>query len=606
MCRLIIPAGRPINSSTITLLGLANAYGGIGGGFSTLQMTMFVPLTSISIGTNTLSFRFNGTNGSVSGFRVLGFNFLAGDGSSLLPSAAFVYEDPNTWQAPSTAPSDIAAGKTLWYNAALSVPTATGATPILAKCTNCHAQDGRDLKYFNYSNNSIRVRSRFHGLTAQQGDQIASYIRSLNVPNPGRPWNPPYQPGPGLDSQPVANWSAGAGLNAVLNNDGEMFQYLMPGGSTANWTPTSYISARETPLAFQLPDWNHWLPRVHPMDAWPDFMGSHFANDYPALRSGLKLQDPAAYINAKGAFSQFYVDLSLNFMPPKIYASSTFKPVWTASYTDAVYSTYLWELVKTWEVMQEFELEGLNQSVLGPTADSRGWYTNFVFFVSPNQEHIPVGSPGLSNSSVDLHDFLSFAWYQMSLVLNGSKLSGGAYPVDFQYVYAFIKNASEQYSTPQAGVELLWMLKGFEMSENGIGPEQGSPGWEPTVNDPSRLVSYAWVPVWTGTPPATRLAITQAYLQQWFAKIQIFTPQQFYQGGWANPTVNPVRNSMDGTFGDRVWFMIPQFKYLGVDGTLLSQITAWAATVWPNANWSAIQNATCSLNSTAYVVCSTQ
>ena len=28
--------------------------------------------------------------------------------------------------------------------------------PILAHCSDCHAQDGRDLKYFNYSNNSIR------------------------------------------------------------------------------------------------------------------------------------------------------------------------------------------------------------------------------------------------------------------------------------------------------------------------------------------------------------------------------------------------------------------------------------------------------------------
>src|SRR5207249_8229093 len=41
-------------------------------------------------------------------------------------------------------------------------------------------------------------RSMFHGLSEQQGELVASYIRSLPVPNPGRPWNPPYQPGPGL------------------------------------------------------------------------------------------------------------------------------------------------------------------------------------------------------------------------------------------------------------------------------------------------------------------------------------------------------------------------------------------------------------------------
>jgi hypothetical protein len=47
--------------------------------------------------------------------------------------------------------------------------------------------DGRDLKYFNFSNNSIITRSRFHGLTTLQGEQIAAYIRSLRFPNPGRP-----------------------------------------------------------------------------------------------------------------------------------------------------------------------------------------------------------------------------------------------------------------------------------------------------------------------------------------------------------------------------------------------------------------------------------
>src|SRR6185295_10423817 len=147
------------------------------------------------------------------------------DGTAMVSSSAFVQDDPSTWKPPSALAADISAGKSLWSSAPLK--TAAGE-PILAKCGDCHAQDGRDLKYFNYSNNSIRVRSMFHGLTAQQGDQIASYIRSLNTPAPAsaRPWNPPYQPGPGLDSAPVANWAAGAGLDAVLESNVEMMNYL--------------------------------------------------------------------------------------------------------------------------------------------------------------------------------------------------------------------------------------------------------------------------------------------------------------------------------------------------------------------------------------------
>src|SRR6266700_3585134 len=53
------------------------------------------------------------------------------------------------------------------------------------------------------ANGSIISRSRFHGLSTLEGEQIASYIRSLPVSHPGRPWNPPYQPGPGLDEQPI-------------------------------------------------------------------------------------------------------------------------------------------------------------------------------------------------------------------------------------------------------------------------------------------------------------------------------------------------------------------------------------------------------------------
>ncbi len=265
----------PINSSTVTLLGLANAYGGIGGGFHTLTMTMNLPAGSVVIGSNTVSFIFNQTDGRVSGFRVLAFNIENSSGTQLISSSSFVNEDPNTWQPPLNDAADIAAGQTLWRTASLTVPTSSGAQPIQAHCMDCHSEDGRDLKYFNYSNNSIQARSIFHGLTAQQGNQIASYIRSLNVPNPGRPWNPPYQPGPGLDEQPVANWSAGAGIGAVLNSDQDLMNEMFPTGVQAGFfSPNGVLNVRETAIPLQLPDWNSWLPMIHPMDAWGDFMTS--------------------------------------------------------------------------------------------------------------------------------------------------------------------------------------------------------------------------------------------------------------------------------------------------------------------------------------------
>src|SRR6185436_10553767 len=109
-------------------------------------------------------------------------------------------------------------------------------------------------------------------LSDLQGQQIASYIRSLPVPSHGRPWNPPYQPGPGLDSQPLANWAAGAGLKWALDSDSATLPFIFPpgdGGITRSvFRPDGNLNPREIPISLQLPDWNHWLPRVHPLDAW--------------------------------------------------------------------------------------------------------------------------------------------------------------------------------------------------------------------------------------------------------------------------------------------------------------------------------------------------
>src|SRR4030095_10106245 len=153
----------------------------------------------------------------------------------------------------------MAAGQELWENAQLKASTLPNSPQIRAHCADCHAYDGRDLKYFGFSNGSIIARSRFHGLSDLQGQQIASYIRSLAVTSPGRPWNPPYQPGPGLDAQPVANWAAGAGVSSVLDHDSATLPYIF-GTSIGHdvFRPDGNLNPREIPISLQLPDWSHW------------------------------------------------------------------------------------------------------------------------------------------------------------------------------------------------------------------------------------------------------------------------------------------------------------------------------------------------------------
>jgi hypothetical protein len=588
----------PINEITATLLGQASAFGGIGGGFHTLTMTLNLPPGAITTGTNAVSFRFNGTDGNVSGFRVLGLNFQGPDGNGFLPAGTFLDEDPNTWQAPSTQSSDIAAGKNLWYGANLTVPTSSGPAPIRAHCTSCHAQDGRDLKYFNYSNNSIRTRSIFHGLTAQQGDQIASYIRSLNTPNPGRVWNPPYQPGPGLDSQPVEQWSAGAGLGAVLNSDQEVLNGLFPNGiQPATFSATGNLNVRETKIALQLADWNSWLPTIHPLDAWGDeFTNSKYYQDYLSIRSWLRYGDPVAYANGHAYFAVWPGDYGQFLSPKAANSGPTPDPsYWTPVYINELYSTALWNMVKNWELNQEFGLEGMAKTVFtSPLADSRAWDSEFAFFTSPNMLHIPPGFPGLHNGKATTFTYLSFMWYHTQLILNNSNHQQmGSAPIDWPYVYSFIYDLANEDSPGQTGMLYLWSIKALQISNNGLAP--GQAGWIWNLNDPMIQVVQgpAANSLWSGTSPMARAALYEGSVRAFLDVVEKFTPQQFYQVGAADPAVAPVRGQEFGTFGDRVWFAIPLFHYYGVSQSLINEFASWAQTMWPAVDWSVTTRDTC-------------
>ena len=567
----------PINNTTASVLGLGASFGGIGGEFATLKMTMNLRVDDVQPGMNTLTFRFNGTDGIRSGFRVLNFNIVDSSGERLIPQANFVQDDPSKWEPPSSAPADIEAGKSLWTTAPLTSP---GVGALKARCGSCHTDDGRDLKYFNYSNRSIRARSMFHGLSAKQGDQIASYIRSLKTPSPGRPWNPPYQPGPGLDSQPVANWAAGAGVEAVLETDTDMLPYIAPKDSTLGWSASSYLNVRETPLAIQLPDWNSWLPTIHPLDGFGDtFTASKLNLLLPVIRTTLQPHSPAAYRAALEQFNSWGAAW-MDFM-----RITTTNATWNEKLRREAYSIALWQLVKDWGLIQEFGLEGMPQVPFGAKAAARGWYTG-TFYVSPNNLHIPAG-PGLGNGTQLDREYLSLAWYQMQLTLNdGQGSQAGHEPVDYGYASGFIMGIFGRHlHLPGIMLQLEWNIKALqEVTLTGAGPEHGALGWHATGSSMSTLVMPEYLPLWSGIPPAKRKTLLEAFTQAWFSQASKYTPQQYYQGGWANAADDPAQVFI-GTMGGQLWYAIPKLRELGVDSNLVDKMAAWAATIWPRGNW---------------------
>ena len=498
-----------LDDKTASVQEPAKSFGGIAGGFNTVLLT--VPITGAVRGENKLEFRFNKTDGFTSGYRILKFN-LQRAGKNLLPESAFKDDTPSLWQAPLTEPSDISRGRDLWNSAVLRESPVSSKT-IKAACSACHTADGRDLKYFNYSNWSIQERAQFHGLSPLEGKQIAFYIRTLNVPAPAqaRPWNPPYQPGPGLDSKPVEEWAAGAGVNAVLQSDKDMLPYLFTGGTSQdaiNQTASikGTLNMRELPVSIQLPDWNNWLPETHPLDIWGDaFAVSDATKAYneveQAFQSG-QTQDKSVIGKIESLLIRSwkaifpYMGNPVPCMPykdakNKEAISSSLMDQLPAGKTceDGLQATNHWLAVKNWEFFQTYKLEDITPK-LYPYGEKRGWFgrERNVFEVASHRS--ADNSQNFKHQSRALGSYHSNAWYQLQLVLNaGNRDPYTFFPQDWFYTPMFIGLNSRDNRQPLALMNTAMHIKMYQNLDmtgpDGLGSDRGPDydGWYlPFVN----------------------------------------------------------------------------------------------------------------------------
>jgi hypothetical protein len=596
----------PLRNDTVTVAEPGKRFGGVGGAFATLELTLPLQSSALVSGTNTVRFRFNESDGLASGYRVLALNFLRREGARILPPSAFAEDSPDTWSPPHSDEASIRTGRNLWLHAPLIASSVQNSPAIKARCADCHAQDGRDLKYFNFSNGSIIARSRFHGLTALEGEQIASYIRSLNVPNPGRPWNPPYQPGPGTDQQADANWAAGAGLEWVLDDDSRGLTYLMeaqtrlprsapteridsadllslvPRISPSIFDPDGDLNAREVPVALQLPDWSQWLPRIHPMDAWGNAFGhSEFAAMYDggdkaerkrSLRSmlahaairdaDLHLVVPAfsRWTRARNAFLSHYASA---------------KAKWSPELTNKVYSTQLWQLIKTWELTQEFGLELKGARLVGDGAEPRTWCNTIPADTAPAQGRIPNGPAGVGGSGLN-NEYLSASWYELQIILNsGNHRHRDRTPVDWIYLIGHFNELYVLSHEPEPVRLLVAVIKALQSTDPRASPADLEQGWRPERGiDPRIMISPRWAAEFSPLPLEVRRAVTESMLSAWMNKnlqyslaeyLPIPTPPQDYK----------PPNVYSDISGGRAWQASQQFGAAGVSEEVVAGLENW-------------------------------
>ncbi|NML30471.1 hypothetical protein [Paraburkholderia antibiotica] len=614
-----------LTNASVTVLGNAKLYGGIGGGYDTISLN--VPITGAVNGTNTISFRFNGTDGVSSGYRVLSFNLLDSAGNPLIAASSFTQDDPTAWTAPLANASDIAAGQQLWQSAQLIESPINASHQLQAHCMDCHSASGSDLFKFNYSNNSIIVRSQFHGLSATQGAQIASYIRSLKnqYPTPGancRPWNPPYQPGPGLDSAPLSDWTCGAGLGAVSENDLDTLAAIFPNGVVDRSVVATrgQINLREIPIGLQLPDWNHWVPRIHPKDAWGDyFTNSNLNKLYAGEGSGSATfnmktqlaQGGASYAQGKtgNIFNDLYswgIAFGEQFAPPNAGTNGSY----TIAQQENLYGTVQWQLLKSWELAQEYSLEQSCPSAWvnlqhAPKPEARGWcgYWRFIFNVSPHILNFPTAN-SMFGSSVAQY-VKSNQWYYLQILLNpGSGAHNVHLPVDWQYAYGLLDNLYQVSGRTEPIRNFLYVLKGAQEMDNGVGVANVNQGWTIRDTSPLDVWSGGQNGVWKGTSVATEQAVVNAFLANWLDTTTSFNLSNWQREGQPNAVsyettcgwsirslcaLDYVHGTLSGgtieNFPTWTWNQVPLMRGEGIDGTQLNRLSTWLNAAYPNGNY---------------------
>tara|TARA_B100000809_G_scaffold141837_1_gene139400 strand:- start:34119 stop:38813 length:4695 start_codon:yes stop_codon:yes gene_type:complete len=510
-----------LNHQSVKIQSPERERGGMShGGHNTIRFSL--PSTGITSALNTIQFRFNSSDAISNGYRVVKLNLLDTSENKILDDSFFENDDPLTWKSPyydtvnGKEPDDIASkiaqGKDYWYNANLISNYLQpgkkgfwygykigGQASMNAKCTSCHTQDGRDLEIFSYSNKSIIERSKFHMLSEEEGKLIATYIRSLseehdNVGRYGRPWNPPYQPGPAIANRPIEEWAAGAGLDAVLEADKDMLPYMFPKGVDQEKVYDRFDSEKMVdrtilPLAIQFPDWKHWLPLVHPMDAytknnhWNDPFsnfdpikgGSHYFHHpkkaYQDFRDYLEAMPPVN--RNKGELMDANRTFWFHYRGFLEIGNSSGNNHWrtpdgiaTKNLADGIpremAATSLARLmaVQFFEIMNEFDLQD-KAHWFAPAEDQtadRQWFGRIYqvfevpahFQASVSEKERPINDgydivgdgKSFYGQSRSAGVYESTNWYNLQSVVNGGNgMVSSVAPVDYNYVPDFIVKA---------------------------------------------------------------------------------------------------------------------------------------------------------------------
>jgi hypothetical protein len=508
-----------------------------------------------------------------------------------------------------------------------------------ATCSDCHNATGYDLKYFGFDSPAIKAAALRRGLTESEAHDIVEYIRDLpfTTPAKGRPWNPPYQPAPGLDAAPLANWAAGGGLDWVLTYDQDMAEFLRedstPSGAAGSWTGGNIdkwkpagdgsgntTNLRETPTFLHMPHWMRWLPAVHPKDFFfyvlgEDFIDSPFWTNYQTYLSvtpgSFASYKANSYMDGNEVYLPLWqLDHRLGAKPGTLNDGPGHE--YPAQYVEMYYDVIRWEKSRQWELMHGKQLEGMIDQVKvdlygEPNARAapmftRGWHSGSgrVWKLAP---HVSMGG-GWTFLRAWFRDSLhwimdSAIWYHLQAILdNGNRYAQPDVQLDEAYYIGF--NINVGLYRPSFYMTIL----------NHAFQTQATWGWDNLA---------------VGNPQASRMTISALVGSNRFqaGQYDLFMPETEKAALYAQIAEQWKDVLTGGTFSDATWreafalacptnqapapgafsvvcpqshiaYALALFNNYGVPDSTLDPVVAWANSVFTGGHdFANDKNATC-------------
>jgi hypothetical protein len=624
-----------IMNNTVTvlpLLGRPDLMHGLGGSYEAMWVELRVPAGVAANGQNTLNFQHTfpaGTTTARTLIAIPALNWRNSGGSFLMVTNGVLVEQ-DVLTGPDYAPSayndtSVVNGQNYYENTITTYPGTAGSTT--QPCAGCHTKTAWDMAYFSFPRVAVIGAARRFGAGEIDANNIYNYIwrrraTDTNAFGFGRVWNPPYQPGPGMDSKPIREWAAGAGINAVVQTDFDVFKDVFGGPTvqysviTNAWTKTGPgigMNIREQRINIQLPSIYHWYPKFHPLRQFSSFANSDVWKMYtgaiPCMGTAGGVRGAAA------AYASSPV-------PTITYA---FNDYWHADWTrflltiqgsavDNTTGRYVtdygnWRNIKMLEMMQEFNLE---RSPLPSSARERmNWYDWGLFDLAPNILKTPYGADGLQDGTTLQKRYFTVAWYAVQIALNAGNYSNGIMkndirPMDWPYSYGFfIEMTLVENGAPSAGMLLQNQVKAYQCQDFNTGVLAQDRGWSPNRNSPltwlhNPTLDGLWSSSKCNIPAAQRTAYYDAMTKYWVMKSRQFTPAQYYafqNGGvnvggspsWSgpNPAATKYFGELNGQFllPEQLWECIGAARNHGVSAAVINDLKAFCVERWPAAAW---------------------